>query len=206
MLLLEKTDDNLITENWVLGGETVFFAFTLLATVGYGHLAPLTQYGKLFCMLYAFVGVPLTYLLFTVIVDRLECSFTRNLTQSSELSTALIAHDHKRYHHRNYWTINNRTAHPHHHSHTTTTVAVDGNIYLRTFAVWLVFILLIYMLPTYVFTNFTELNWTILDSVYYIYISITTIGFGDLVPGEEHSKDFRNVYRYLVTRNWLFYL
>lgn len=193
ILLLDKLNDDIISENWVFGGETVFFSFTLLATIGYGHLAPLTQNGKIFCMFYALIGVPITMLLLTVIVDRLECALTRNLTQD-ECTAALI--DAKRYRYRNYWTISKRPA------EMNTNSSVDGNIYLRTFAVFLVLVLVIYSLPSYIFTNFTELNWTILDSLYYTYISITTIGFGDLVPGEEQIKDFRNVYRMIIT-GWL---
>ena len=40
--------------------------------LGYGHLTPITKRGKLFIVLYAMVGLPLTVVLLTVCVQKLE--------------------------------------------------------------------------------------------------------------------------------------
>ena len=39
------------------------------------------------------------------------------------------------------------------------------------------------LLPSVLF-HYIETNWTYLDSVYYAFISLSTIGFGDLVNGK----------------------
>ena len=39
------------------------------------------------------------------------------------------------------------------------------------------------MLPAIIF-RFVEVSWTYLDSVYFAFITLTTIGFGDLVAGK----------------------
>jgi len=51
--------------------NAIFFAGTLITTIGYGNTAPLSDWGKVFCILYAAVGVPLTLIMFTALVERL---------------------------------------------------------------------------------------------------------------------------------------
>lgn len=65
--------------NWDFG-QSFFFAGTILTTLGYGHVAPLSEAGKLFCMGYALLGIPMTFILITALSQRLLI-FTNMLLQ-----------------------------------------------------------------------------------------------------------------------------
>ena len=40
--------------------QSIFFSSTILTTIGYGNIAPVTFPGRLFCIFFAIVGVPFT--------------------------------------------------------------------------------------------------------------------------------------------------
>ena len=55
-----------IPENPIKKQEISFFFFT-----GYGHQTPLSPEGKSFCIIYGLIGIPMTMLLVTAVVERL---------------------------------------------------------------------------------------------------------------------------------------
>ena len=79
----------------------------------------------------------------------------------------------------------------------------SNNIYLRVFIFGILWLISVYLIPSLVFANLTELNWTLVDAFYFIFISISTIGFGDFVPGQNEVGWSRNIYRLLMTSKWL---
>uniref|UniRef100_A0A0M3IIS6 Ion_trans_2 domain-containing protein n=1 Tax=Ascaris lumbricoides TaxID=6252 RepID=A0A0M3IIS6_ASCLU len=60
-------DENVISNNqieeekWSFANALIF-TYTVITTVGYGHIAPITFEGRLFCIIYGLIGVPLTLL------------------------------------------------------------------------------------------------------------------------------------------------
>lgn len=64
--------------NWYFG-QSVFFVTTVVTTIGYGHITPVTQSGKIFTIILSLIGIPLTLSVFGAFVDRLLVPTTRCL-------------------------------------------------------------------------------------------------------------------------------
>uniref|UniRef100_A0A8R1I912 Potassium channel domain-containing protein n=1 Tax=Caenorhabditis japonica TaxID=281687 RepID=A0A8R1I912_CAEJA len=57
----EERKEEEVVEKWSIG-NSVIFAFTVITTIGYGHVAPETFEGRLFLIIYGLIGVPFTLL------------------------------------------------------------------------------------------------------------------------------------------------
>ncbi|KAI0210368.1 Two pore potassium channel protein sup-9, partial [Lamellibrachia satsuma] len=119
--------------------------------LGYGHSTPRTVGGKIFCMFYALVGIPLNLVMFQSIGERLnifvtfvlktmkKCLKVKNL-DVSETNLIMIS------------------------MNMSSLVLLGG---AAAFSYWE--------------------NWTYIDSFYYCFITLTTIGFGDFVALQKDS-------------------
>ena len=51
------------------------------------------------------------------------------------------------------------------------------------------------LIPSAIFTAIED--WSYRDSMYYVFVTLTTVGFGDFVPGQESSQ-YREFYKICV--------
>ena len=61
----------------------------------------------------------------------------------------------------------------------------------------LVFIVFFVVIPALIFWAI-ESSWNLVDAFYYVFISLTTIGLGDYIPGDDEEQDYRDFYKLSV--------
>jgi len=148
-------DSQIIDHNWSMG-QSLLFTVTVVTTVGYGHIVPLTMNGKIFCIFYASCGIPFTLVFLSACVQRLQ-----------EPTFRMLA-----------WMMSGRMG----KVLTPLGVRVIHLLILCT-----LFAILFVMTPTIIFTQL-EPTWDTLQAFYYIFISLTTIGLGDYIPGDGNQN------------------
>uniref|UniRef100_A0A667YL89 Potassium channel, subfamily K, member 10b n=1 Tax=Myripristis murdjan TaxID=586833 RepID=A0A667YL89_9TELE len=131
---------------WDLG-SAFFFAGTVITTIGYGNIAPSTEGGKIFCILYAIFGIPLFGFLLAGIGDQLGTIFVKSILRVEKIFRI-----------------------------SQTKIRVTSTI-LFILAGCIVFV----TIPAVIFKRIE--GWTTLEAIYFVVITLTTVGIGDYVAG-----------------------
>ena len=56
----------------------------------------------------------------------------------------------------------------------------------------------LFLLPAAIFTGL-ESHWGYMDSIYYCFVSLTTVGLGDFIPGDTPGQHLRPLYKACTT-------
>ncbi|CAJ0943248.1 unnamed protein product, partial [Mesorhabditis belari] len=149
----------------------LFFTATLLTTIGYGNLVPVTLWGRMFCVLYALFGVPL--ILITVadigkfmseqiskLYERYKKARLRWLEQSDSKREFLFQENQ-----------NNQN------NNLMSGLEESSGIPMSLITI----ILLGYIAIGAVLLGLWE-KWDFFTGFYFTFITMTTVGFGDIVP------------------------
>ncbi|XP_028983836.1 potassium channel subfamily K member 5-like [Betta splendens] len=146
--------------------NSVIFAATIVTTIGYGNVAPKTQGGRIFCILYGLCGIPLCL----VWISELGSFFG---DRAKRLSGVLIRRR----------------------------VSVKKVQFTCT-ALFLLWGLLVHLLiPPLVFMSVEE--WSYLEGLYFSFITLTTVGFGDYVAGVNPNIEYPRLYR-VFAELWIY--
>ncbi|XP_063172943.1 potassium channel subfamily K member 7 [Candoia aspera] len=145
--------------------SALFFAASALSTTGYGHVVPLSDGGKLFCIFYCLLGIPATLLFATCL---LHCLLP------------LLSYRPVQY-------LHTRWGFPRAH------VALGHSVVLG-----LATLTLFILIPAICFWALED-NWTFLESIYFCFISLSTIGLGDFVPQGSSHPSVHELYELSLT-------
>ncbi|XP_030628460.1 potassium channel subfamily K member 10a [Chanos chanos] len=159
-------DTSYNTSHWDLG-SAFFFAGTVITTIGYGNIAPSTEGGKIFCILYAIFGIPLFGFLLAGIGDQLGTIFVKIIARVEKMLRRK-------------------------HSQISLTKFRVASTLLFILVGCVVFV----GIPAVIFQHIE--GWTGLDAIYFVVITLTTVGIGDYVAGGNRKKEYRKWYRPLV--------
>ncbi|XP_047430508.1 potassium channel subfamily K member 2-like isoform X2 [Mugil cephalus] len=155
------------TSLWDLS-SSFFFAGTVITTIGFGNISPHTEGGRIFCILYALLGIPLFGFLLAGVGDQLGTIFGKGIAKVEKMIVK--------------WKV------------SQTKIRVISTLLFILFGC-LIFV----ALPAVIFKNIE--GWSTLESIYFVVITLTTIGFGDFVAGEKggsESPEYLDYYKPVV--------
>ena len=121
-------------------------------------------------MVYATIGIPLTMIMLTAIVERLMILTTKLLHYLSDK----LGHLYRQIHIR----------------------LIHLSIVLGVLVVFM------FLIPSGIFAVL-EPEWNFLDAFYCCFISLTTIGLGDYIPGDSPNQSHRPVYKIFTTCKYM---
>uniref|UniRef100_A0AAZ3R2V2 Potassium channel domain-containing protein n=1 Tax=Oncorhynchus tshawytscha TaxID=74940 RepID=A0AAZ3R2V2_ONCTS len=130
--------------------SSFFFAGTVITTIGFGNISPHTEGGRIFCIIYALLGIPLFGFLLAGVGDQLGTIFGKATARVEKMFVQ--------------WDV------------SQTKIRVISTVLFILFGC-----LLFVALPAAIFKHIE--GWSALESLYFVVITLTTIGFGDFVAG-----------------------
>ncbi|XP_027020880.1 potassium channel subfamily K member 2b isoform X1 [Tachysurus fulvidraco] len=147
-----------VTSLWDLS-SSFFFAGTVITTIGFGNISPRTEGGRIFCIVYALLGIPLFGFLLAGVGDQLGTIFGKGIAKVEKMIVK--------------WNV------------SQTKIRVISTLLFILFGC-LIFV----TLPAIIFKHIE--GWSTLEAIYFVVITLTTIGFGDFVAGEGERRQHQD--------------
>ncbi|PFX15869.1 TWiK family of potassium channels protein 7-like [Stylophora pistillata] len=141
--------------------NSVFFCMTVTTTIGYGNLSPVTVAGRVICVIYALLGIPLTLALLAIVGKIL----------GDYINDACA------------WLLKwYRKVHKSYEYERTVQDGDDGQV---DAPLWMGLLILLFFTTLMAGLFCWIEGWDFGTSLYFQYITYLTIGFGDVVPQKE---------------------
>ncbi|CAF0743737.1 unnamed protein product [Adineta ricciae] len=154
-------------QKWTFSTAMLYSA-TVITTVGYGHIAPKSILGKVMTCIYAMFGIPIMIMCLTNTGDLLAFFFIKYYSLTIHFTQRLLKSRRAKLYHQNQ------------------TEYVEHVPIAATLGV-----LALYIIAGAVLFSHWE-GWSYVDGAYFSFITFTTIGLGDLVPGKGTLTENKN--------------
>lgn len=166
------------------------YSLTLITTIGYGGISPSTQWGRVVAVVYALFGIPIVLLYLSAIGEGLSsgirCVF-RKIRLRSKTTNKATPSD-MNYAHTTKMNKLPQLYYPGGISHPYQ-LAKSPSVPISI----CILILILYMsLGTLLFHKIQE--WSVLESFYFCFTALGTIGFGELAPNGHLSQYIASLY------------
>ncbi|KAF2361208.1 Potassium channel domain [Trinorchestia longiramus] len=154
--------------------NSLLFTFTTMAAIGYGNIAPESFKGQVYCIFYGIIGVPLLLVFLASIGDFLADTFRRIYSRGCCVVCRVT---------RKKSEVTKEGKKP----KSVFKDVVGNESYMPTEEVFVpitvnVCVLAVYLMAGGVIFMYWE-GWDFHEAAYFSFITLSTIGFGDYVPG-----------------------
>ncbi|CAF0847712.1 unnamed protein product [Rotaria sordida] len=198
-------DDCSIVNKWTYP-NSLLFAITIITTIGYGNITPMTWEGQICCICYATIGIPIFLLcvanisgvlgeMFRLLYSKILCKPCHMIKKRRAIArkTKLEEESGMNIDRMNTggWTIhdnnnNNSTKKSKNNTMNETDIYDEEQLHSQRVTVPLTITMLIIAayiwFGSLIFHSFEQ--WSMTQAGYFCFITLATIGFGDFVPGQ----------------------
>ncbi|XP_066597403.1 open rectifier potassium channel protein 1-like [Prorops nasuta] len=144
--------------------NSFYFAYTVVSTIGYGNLAPTNMLSRVLMIFYGLIGIPMNGILLSHLGEFFSLAFVRAHQKYKSYKNSQCDDEKKLVH------LETRKA----------GFAAQICMYLTPGIIMFIFF------PAFLFSHYEQ--WSYEEAVYYAFVTLTTIGFGDYVAGQDNKK------------------
>ncbi|VDD83069.1 unnamed protein product [Mesocestoides corti] len=166
--------------------------------LGYGQVVPVTKFGRLATIFYGLFGIPMMLLflanlgslmadVFRIAYKKICCRFARDRKQESEKGDP-PTWGHGEFVHNPGWTLRVRKE--------SRSVRIPVWLILCSFFLYL-------FMGAMIFAYWE--NWTFLDAMYFVFVTVSTIGFGDMLPGMDDAHPVHRTNKFISALVYLLF-